>query len=159
MNVFRRSGGFTLVEIVVVIGIMAVLTVIIYSSFDSSRAQSRDQKRISDISTIQISLEQYFQKNGIYPLALSALTPVYMSEIPTDSTNNYNNNYFPITKTSGSSNCTSYQLWTKFERNNSYLNSKKGFNSTTLASNMYECGSGHITENASADVLVYDVMP
>lgn len=160
--------GFTLIEIVIVIGIMAVLTAIIYSSFDASKAQSRDQKRVSDISSIQIALEQYFQKNGVYPVQLPSLVPTYISEIPKDpSTNtNYNGNYFPMsrTATNNSDKCTSYQLWTRFERSNSFLGSKKGFNSSgVLPSGLYECGGSgthSLAEiNATTEALVYDVMP
>jgi len=162
MKSSKRNSGFTLIEIIIVIAIMGFLSTIIYSSFDKSKAQSRDQKRISDISTIQIVLEQYFQKNGIYPVQLSELVPNYMVAIPTDSTNNYKDQYFPITKTSvGSTSCVSYQLWTKFEEKNEFLNSKKDFNSTNLPTNMYECGSNHDKAkiNASTETLVYDVMP
>lgn len=173
MKVDKKTKGFTLIEIVVVIAIMGVLTALIYSSFDASRAQSRDQKRVSDISSIQIALEQYFQKNGVYPVQLvdiinpsKGLVPTYMPEIPKDpSTNNdYSADYFPITKTNGTSNCVTYQLWTRFERSNSYLNSKKGFDSSSLPSSLFECGQSgtHDTAkiNASdpANTLVYDVM-
>jgi len=166
MKVAKKYNGFTLIEIVVVIAIMGVLTVIIYSSFDASKAQSRDQKRVSDISAIQIALEQFFQKNGKYPLTLTELTTAgLISVIPIDTTNNYNNNYFPITKMDGTDKCISYQLWARFERNNSYLDSKRGFNSYSgLPSKMFECGvtkglheSAKI--NASNEPLIYDVMP
>ncbi|MFH0755070.1 MAG: type II secretion system protein [bacterium] len=161
MKVFKKKYGYTLIEIVIVIAIMGVLSIIIYSSFDVSKAQSRDQKRVTDIKSLQIALEQYFRIYGIYPTSINTLVPNYISSIPTDSNNNYENNYFPITKTSGSSNCISYQLWAKFEKNNSYLDSKKGFDSTlsTLPHIMYECGSGHNKINASSTILIYDVMP
>lgn len=168
--------GFTLIEIVVVIGIMGFLSAIVYSSFDASRAKSRDQKRITDISVIQLALEQYFQKYGVYPVDLSSLVSgnpnipsgeqvKFLPEIPTDLPKNvYLSQYFPITKdkTGNSNSCISYQLWTNFELQNSYLESKKGFDSTSLPKNgLYECGSSHQTINASttATVLVYDVMP
>ena len=160
MKYTRKSVGFTLIEIVVVIAIMGVLTLIVYSSFDASKAQSRDQKRISDISAIQLALEQYFNKNGVYPVSLDILKPTYISDIPTDLINNY----FPLTKSSDHDvkKCISYQLWTTFERSNQYLDSKKGFDSVdSLPNNYFECGSGHHQMNASLNEnkLVYDVMP
>mgnify|MGYP001615641216 CR=1 FL=1 len=163
MNVINKSKGYTLIEIVVVISIMAILSAVIYSSFDASRAKSRDQKRISDISAIQISLEQYFQKNGIYPLTLNSLIPTYMSSIPRDPSTNmdFNVSYFPISKGSSSNNCVSYQLWTIFEQGNMYLGSKRAFDSTlsVLPNNMFECGSLHSRVDATAGAMVYDVMP
>ena len=182
-NYRTTKFGFTLVEIVVVIGIMGLLSAIVYSSFDASRAQSRDQKRVSDISTIQLALEQYFQKYGLYPVDLSYLVSgnpdvstteriKYLSEIPTpplSSDTIYQNNYFPITKMQGTNKCISYQLWTRFEKNNSYLDSKRGFDSDPISdsSNLYECieiGINHDSAKINAlktpdNDLVYDVMP
>lgn len=171
----KLVSGFTLIEIVVVIAIMGVLSTIIYSSFDASRAKSRDQKRVSDISAIQLSLEQYFNKNGVYPTTLDALVPAYMPEIPKDPTTNtsYRSNYIPFSKIPGlnANSCVSYQLWTKFERSNSWLESKKGFDSTNInhsqaANGFYDCvtyGNNHsglgIDASSTSNALVYDVMP
>ncbi len=166
--------GFTLVEIIIVIAIMAVLTAVVYSSFDASKAQSRDRQRVSDISVIQLALEQYFNKNGVYPVTLGELKnpdrttgKAYLSEIPQGPTaaDEYSSSYFPITKTKDSDKCISYQLWTQFERNNSYLNSKKGFDSVHLPTSFFECvGEDNTTHNSISasspeNTLVYDVMP
>jgi prepilin-type N-terminal cleavage/methylation domain-containing protein len=165
--------GFTLVEIVVVIGIMGLLTALIYSSFDTSKAKSRDQKRVSDVSAIQLALEQYFQKYGVYPVALDDTKfKSFISVIPQGPNANEVYSYFPLTRTIGSSNCVSYQLWTKFELNNAFLDSKKNFN--TLSSNLlpanskalyYQCGGNTLTginaDNSTDPLakLIYDVMP
>ena len=164
MKIIGKKNGFTLIEIVVVIAIMGILTAIVYSSFDASKAQSRDQQRVSDIGSIQLSLEQYFYKNGVYPTKLIELVPTYMSSLPTpplSTDETYDKTYFPMTKTSGSSNCISYQLWTQFEQNSSYLDSKRGFNSTSLPSSLSECGNLHMKINASDQLnsKIYDVMP
>ena len=157
----KLVSGFTLVEIVIVITIMAVFSAIMYSSFDSARAQSRDQRKISDIAAIQLALETYFNKNGFYPADLSdpSFVPKYILSIPT-SPNGDSYNYFPMSNGSGP--CISYQLWVKLERNNSTAaNSKKGFDSISqpFANGLSECGSGHLGVKASSDLLIYDVMP
>jgi len=169
MNFAKKNTAFTLIEIVVVIAIMGFLTAIIYSSFDTSKAQSRDQKKISDMGLIQIGLEQFFQKNGYYPVDIldQTFAPKYLSSISTDLfLSTYH--YIPLTKTFGSNTCISYQLWTKFELNNQYLNSKKGYDSVDLptgANNnskttFYQCGNNLVAKiNADTDALVYDVMP
>ena len=182
VNIIKiKKTGFTLVEIVVVIGIMALLSSIIYSSFDGAKAQSRDQQRLADISTIQLGLELYFNQHGSYPQTLigDGTTPglvintegvKYIAEIPTppskESEDNYKYNYVPLTKSSSGARCISYHLWTTFEKNNSNLESKKAFNSVfsvggflDLPTKLYECGSGHVTTNASTSPLVYDVTP
>ncbi len=170
-----KRKGFTLIEILIVISIMAMFTAMIYSSFDKSKAKSRDQKRVSDISTIQLALEQYFNKHGIYPINLDDLvTPPspdkpYLSEMPKDPITNKkyndptstNSGYFPITRSSSSANCTYYHLWATFEQNNQYVNQKKGFDSTTLSnySNFYACGTTGHSVNGQSNPLIYDVTP
>jgi prepilin-type N-terminal cleavage/methylation domain-containing protein len=180
MNFSNKTRGYSLIEIIVVIGIMASLTAIIYSSFDGSKANSRDQKRVSDISNIQLALEQYFNKHGVYPLKLSGLvTPPdlstgekpYIGSLPAIAKSGdvpYDVTYFPMTKQQGTPNCITYQLWTVFERNNVYLDSKKNFNSSdknNLPNNLYECVGSALDEknrqgiNPQSDQFIYDVMP
>ena len=160
--------GFTLIEILVVVAIIASLSVIIYASFGGAKAGSRDQKRISDISSIQLALEQHFNKNSFYPFTLSNLVPTYMPEIPKDPSSDQIYDYLPLTRSIESplnQYCVSYHLWTKFEKNNSHLSSKRGFDSSSVDDNIPESGfyrcSGSLASgiDASSDVLIYDVLP
>lgn len=70
-KIFSRSRGFTIIELLVVIGIIAVLTGIIITNLSGSRAKARDAKRVSDLAQIQLAIEQYFDRCQQYPLAVS----------------------------------------------------------------------------------------
>jgi prepilin-type N-terminal cleavage/methylation domain-containing protein len=168
INILKnKSRGFTLVEVVIVVGIMSVLSAIIYASFDGAKAKSRDQQRMADISSIQLALEIYFNKNKQYPESLTDLQDgTFTIPTPPRSSENYIDNYFPMKKiTATTERCISYHLWTKFENTNSFLESKKGFDSTgdlgELSTPLAECGSYHNTIDASdlSNSLVYDVTP
>lgn len=83
-----KSAGFTLIELLVVIAIIGILTGIGITSFSGAQIKSRDTSRKSDLNTIRLTLEQYFNKNGTYPCANVAgtggactigTTPVYTS--------------------------------------------------------------------------------
>lgn len=63
----NRSGGFTLVELLVAVGIIGVLASISMVSVGSIRAKARDSKRISDIKQVQNALEAYYSSGGYYP--------------------------------------------------------------------------------------------
>lgn len=63
----RLNKGFTLIELMVVVVIIAILTSIVVSSFSQAKARSRDAKRISDLAQIQLALELAFDKCNIYP--------------------------------------------------------------------------------------------
>jgi prepilin-type N-terminal cleavage/methylation domain-containing protein len=85
MNTFEaRKKGFTLIELMVVIAIIGILASIIMVSLSSAQSKGRDTKRIADVRTIQLSLEEYYNDNGYYPATLAALTPNYIAAIPTD---------------------------------------------------------------------------
>lgn len=63
----HKTKGFTLVELLVVISIIAILSVIGITIFSSAQKSARDAKRKEDIHTIQLALEQYKTQYGYYP--------------------------------------------------------------------------------------------
>ena len=90
----NTKKGFTLIELIVVIGIMGVLYTIVFGSISNSKARSRDDKRISDVKEIQLALTQFFDACSQYPsgIATNASCPTnplitissYIAQLPTD---------------------------------------------------------------------------
>ena len=79
-----NKKGFTLVELLIVIAIISILTALIITNIYSSRGKARDAKRISDIAQLQLALEQYFNKFGVYPDLQTSLVSDYISVLPKD---------------------------------------------------------------------------
>jgi prepilin-type N-terminal cleavage/methylation domain-containing protein len=85
-----RIPGFTLVELLVSIAIIAMLITISMISYGKISANSRDSRRVTDIITIQQALELYHRDEGSYPSALtsgqalmgSSTANIYISKIP-----------------------------------------------------------------------------
>lgn len=69
---FHKKTGFTLIELMVVIGIIGILSTIVYASFDEARKQSRDKIRMSSLKELQLAVELYRAQNGRYPAACAA---------------------------------------------------------------------------------------
>lgn len=65
----KKNKGFTLVELMVVISIIAILTGIITTNLTKSRSKARDAKRVSDVSQLQLALELVFDRCNKYPLS------------------------------------------------------------------------------------------
>ena len=63
----NRRHGFTLIEILVVIGIIALLASVILVGLSPARARGRDARRITDMSQMQNAMELYFSRCGYYP--------------------------------------------------------------------------------------------
>lgn len=61
--------GFTLVELLVVMAVLAILATLIVGGFRSSQARGRDSQRKSDLKQIANSLEIFLTDYGIYPPA------------------------------------------------------------------------------------------
>lgn len=66
-KIFYNSRGFTLIELVVVIGIIGVLAGIIMVSVGGSSANTRDAKRIADLKNLQAAINLYIQDTGAPP--------------------------------------------------------------------------------------------
>jgi type II secretion system protein G len=90
----RKQGGFTLLELLIVIVIIGILALLILPNLTSAPKKARDTKRKTDIIAVEKGLEEYFLSNNAYPdsvtAGLTALTggsaPILKS-IPSDPKN------------------------------------------------------------------------
>jgi len=85
-KLFSWNKGFTLIELMIVIAIIAILAAILIPSFVRARAQSQLAACESNERNMGTSVEMYANdNNGNYPTAaLSAafFTPTYMRTLP-----------------------------------------------------------------------------
>ena len=75
MNKHKHSRGFTLVELLVAIAIIGMLASVVLVSLNSARAKARDARRIADVHSIQLALENYYDTNGAYPTQAADAAP------------------------------------------------------------------------------------
>lgn len=81
----RRIKGFTLVEMMIVLGIIGILTTVVLASTSIARTKSRDTKRQADMKEIQLALALYFDVNRLYPASLATLvSQKYIPQLPID---------------------------------------------------------------------------
>ncbi len=69
----RKQKGFTLVELLVVIVVLAVLAAIVLPKFMDSGTRSKESALKSDLKLIRNAITIFKTDTGLYPLALSDL--------------------------------------------------------------------------------------
>jgi len=90
----RDSKGFTLIELMVVIVIIAVLATIGAVMYSSTQKAARISKRIQDLDGIKVALETYKATVGKYPSVTTAGIPVCLNTLT--GTNSLVPNYMPV---------------------------------------------------------------
>lgn len=102
----KRQSGFTIVELLIVIVVIAILATISVVAYNGVQARARDSKRASDVIAILKALESHRALYGNYPMAtpenpgnfersnepegafMEYLTPEFFSATPVDPINN-----------------------------------------------------------------------
>jgi prepilin-type N-terminal cleavage/methylation domain-containing protein len=69
---FKNYTGFTLVEVIVVVSIIAILSTVAFVGIQESQRQGRDAERQSDLRNLQSALELYKLEYGRYPAGCRA---------------------------------------------------------------------------------------
>lgn len=79
----RKAKGFTLIELMIVIAIIAILAAILVPNFIRARAQGQATACKSNLKNIGTALEMYStDSSGRFPTTLVSLTPNYLKSIP-----------------------------------------------------------------------------
>jgi len=71
---FSRAGGFTLIELMIVIAILGVLASIAIPAYTQYLRKSRIAEATAGLSSMNVKMEQYFQDNRTYVGACAAGT-------------------------------------------------------------------------------------
>ena len=72
----KTTHGFSLVELLMVIGIISLLAVIAMPQFVAYRARAADSQMKSDLKNAAIAMESYYAEYKVYPASVAAITAV-----------------------------------------------------------------------------------
>jgi type II secretory pathway pseudopilin PulG len=145
MAKIRKS--FTLIEIILVMVLLAIITGILLTNFNSSLKKGRDAQRKNDLAQIQKALELYYADTMSYPtfttifgakicstVSCATSDRVYMQRSPDDPNSSYHYVYVP----EASATPSYYYLYSYIENDQD-----AGTNiSQTGFSNNVECATG-----------------
>jgi len=127
-----NKKAFTLLEMLVVIGIIAVLVSLATTSYSTAQKKARDAKRKSDLKAVQNCLEQYYSYNSNFKYTgagLGATASVLSGTIscggttsitaPTDPINTTGSQY--ILTVSPSTSSQSYKITATLEQTGTFV--------------------------------------
>lgn len=130
-NTFKKTSagvrGFTLIELLVVIAIIGLLSTIIAAPIQSARKKARDAKKIAELKSTQLALEQYAESNSAqYPTnpfaSPGGLSPQFMPLLPTFAASTTSNArdafayaYYTASSTGAEDQIFAYHLGVKLE--------------------------------------------
>ena len=78
-----KRSGFTLIELMIVIAIIAILAAVLVPNMVRARSRGQLTACTSNLRNIGTAVEMYnVDAKGRYPLLLSDLTPKYLKTIP-----------------------------------------------------------------------------
>ena len=152
---FNKQGGFTLLELLIVIVIIGILALIIVPGLASGPKRARDAQRKSDMRAVKNALETYYNDKNTYPTPtgtngsttyfsnLSAvLTPDYLPTVPTDPRSGTTTGY--VYGVNSTTTATKYVIEANMENNtDSQINDKlgaAGYNGTYATPSTYPNG-------------------
>ena len=136
--------GFTILEFLIVMVIMAILIGLILVGLTAARANARDESRVADLHNIAVGIEQYHDICREYPADLtpsqSCGTVTLGSLIPNIATYNFNQSptaeyqYIPIAFDAlHTTPCIGYHLYVHLETDHDSFTGAK-FNSSNTSS-------------------------
>lgn len=73
-TVKKARQGFTIIELLIVIAIIAILAGLVLNNFRGAQAKARDTQRVTDVNNIHSKLEEYYNDNNAYPSTFTAAT-------------------------------------------------------------------------------------
>jgi prepilin-type N-terminal cleavage/methylation domain-containing protein len=162
----KSNRGFTVVEVLVVIGVIALLTIIIYPSLSDIRKKNRDAERVSDIAAIQLGLSLYKNQNGgAYPKDISknntSFTPKYVTLETLTTPDGGEYLYVPLARIVSPDVCTYYHLGIELELPSGQIDTADNFDSSdkNAVTNNYVWCNNFSGPGIAPSNLNYNVRP
>jgi len=120
----KNRSGFTLMELLIVIAILAILMVVGGTNWMAQQKKAFDSRRKGDLAKMKILLENYYNDNGCFPSQgdwttatcniIPSFSPHYTDNFLCDPESKARYIYVPINDSTGNP-CAGYRLYTNLK--------------------------------------------
>jgi prepilin-type N-terminal cleavage/methylation domain-containing protein len=76
----NRSKGFTIIELLIVIVVIAILATLVIVTFTGIQQKARNSQRQTDINAVDTHVEGFYAQWGFYPGLADLQTPAFVSK-------------------------------------------------------------------------------
>jgi prepilin-type N-terminal cleavage/methylation domain-containing protein len=121
MNLIKKQGGFTIVELLVVIVVISILVALTLPNLFGLQRRARDDTRKNDLKNVKSALEEYYSDHNAYPAALTDLSGFTVPNDPQAPTKTYTYAAAPAGCATAADDCTSYTLTADLENDDDPL--------------------------------------
>jgi general secretion pathway protein G len=98
----RREGGFTLLELIIVIAIIGILAAIVVPTLIDKPRRAKEAVLRTNLLTLRDTIGQYYGDKGRFPSSLQALVDDrYLPKIPLDPITGSRDTWIPIYQEEG----------------------------------------------------------
>lgn len=131
IEAMKRSNGFTVIEIIVVIAFLSLATILLFMQKSDLAAAQRDSQRKTAINAMYYNLEEvYYAKNGYYPPSvdsstLTAMDPALFSDPDSITINDPGAEYHYVANNCQNNACKSYKLSADMEKEATYVKTSR----------------------------------
>lgn len=98
----RRDKGFTMVELLVVLAVVALLLSLVAPRYLQQTDRAREAVLRENLAALRLALDQYYGDRGHYPEQLEELVQArYLRALPRDPVTNQPTSWQPVTREEG----------------------------------------------------------
>ncbi len=76
----KKSKGFTIVELLIVIVVIAILATLVIVTFTGIQQKARDSQRQTDVNALDSHLAAYYASNGYYPSVIDLQSQSWVAQ-------------------------------------------------------------------------------
>lgn len=179
MKKTKLQHGFTVLELLVILGIITILIGLVLTGLNAARKHSNDERKVAVLKTVALGLREYFNICRAYPVTMSPAEacPALADQVPARQlsdvisgvvdldingpTSKYH--YISLVDTTsngqGVTDCTNFHLWVDLDADGASLLTQKSNKTSADYSllGLTQCTGNTVTPLTVQNETVYDI--